>query len=320
MSASSASTSAVVRGAGRPAGRSAAAAGSWRPRAASPGRPPTTAARRPCEHTRPAAGRRCGPGDPGARQGRSWADHRTAGGGPVAEERSWADPVGGRATGGRAPPPGRWRTRGRVGWAFWLAIVVVFPVAVAAVPAPLPPRRADPGHRPGAARRQPRLDPRPAGLRPAGLRLRPGAALPGQGVGLQGASAARCCARAGQIPVARFTADAHERARRGAGRLAAGNVVVIYPEGTVTRDPDWWPMEARTGRRPAGPDHRRRRRSRSPSGGRSSCTTTTAKKLHLRLRTPADYLVGEPVDLSAQRAGCGPGDRSPRSCCGRRPT
>jgi hypothetical protein len=27
-----------------------------------------------------------------------------------------------------------------------------------------------------------------------------------------------------------------------------------------------------------------------------------AKKLHLRLRTPADYLVGEPVDLSALRA------------------
>jgi hypothetical protein len=26
------------------------------------------------------------------------------------------------------------------------------------------------------------------------------------------------------------------------------------------------------------------------------------KRLHLRLRTPADYLVGEPVDLSAQRA------------------
>ena len=26
------------------------------------------------------------------------------------------------------------------------------------------------------------------------------------------------------------------------------------------------------------------------------------KKLHLRLRTPADYLVGEPVDLSAKRA------------------
>ena len=29
--------------------------------------------------------------------------------------------------------------------------------------------------------------------------------------------------------------------------MAAGKVVVIYPEGTITRDPDGWPMRARTG-------------------------------------------------------------------------
>jgi 1-acyl-sn-glycerol-3-phosphate acyltransferase len=105
----------------------------------------------------------------------------------------------------------------------------------------------------------------------------------------------------GQIPVARFSADAHEALSAAQADLAAGNCVVIYPEGSVTRDPGWWPMQARTG------------------VARLALTTDAvvvpvaqwgpqrlhdyhAKKLRLRLRTPADYLVGEPVDLSAQRA------------------
>src|SRR3954453_9849213 len=52
---------------------------------------------------------------------------------------------------------------------------------------------------------------------------------------------------AGQIPVARFTADAHEALDAAQADLDAGNVVVIYPEGSVTRDPAWWPRQARTG-------------------------------------------------------------------------
>ena len=60
-------------------------------------------------------------------------------------------------------------------------------------------------------------------------------------------SPARSCGSAGQIPVARFSADAHEALDAAKADLAAGNLVVIYPEGSVTRDPDWWPMQARTG-------------------------------------------------------------------------
>ena len=103
---------------------------------------------------------------------------------------------------------------------------------------------------------------------------------------------------AGQIPVARFSADAHAALDAAKADLDAGNLVVIYPEGSVTRDPDWWPMQARTG------------------VARLALTTDAVvlpvaqwgpqrvhdyhrKKLHLRFRTPADYLVGEPVDLSA---------------------
>ena len=106
---------------------------------------------------------------------------------------------------------------------------------------------------------------------------------------------------AGQIPVARFSPDAHDALLAAEAALREGKVVVIYPEGSVTRDPHWWPMQARTG------------------VARLALTTDAAvvpvaqwgpqrvhdyhaKKLHVRLRTPVDYLVGDPVDLTAQRA------------------
>lgn len=52
---------------------------------------------------------------------------------------------------------------------------------------------------------------------------------------------------AGQIPVRRLThgaASAFEAACEGVDR---GEVVAIYPEGTITRDPDLWPMRGKTG-------------------------------------------------------------------------
>ena len=50
-----------------------------------------------------------------------------------------------------------------------------------------------------------------------------------------------------QIPVYRGTADAAESLRDAASALDRGECVVIYPEGTVTRDPAKWPMQGRTG-------------------------------------------------------------------------
>lgn len=52
---------------------------------------------------------------------------------------------------------------------------------------------------------------------------------------------------AGQIPVHRKTADASLALRDAVAALQNGQLVVIYPEGTVSRDPDKWPMRARTG-------------------------------------------------------------------------
>lgn len=50
-----------------------------------------------------------------------------------------------------------------------------------------------------------------------------------------------------QIPVYRDSADAQQSLRDGVAALAEGKVVVIYPEGTITRDPEGWPMHSRTG-------------------------------------------------------------------------
>lgn len=58
---------------------------------------------------------------------------------------------------------------------------------------------------------------------------------------------ARVMRGAGQIPVHRQTADASKALDAAVASLARGETVVLYPEGTVTRDPRKWPMVARTG-------------------------------------------------------------------------
>ncbi len=50
-----------------------------------------------------------------------------------------------------------------------------------------------------------------------------------------------------QIPVYRNTADAQQSLRAGVEALDLGRSVIIYPEGTITRDPEGWPMQGRTG-------------------------------------------------------------------------
>ena len=50
-----------------------------------------------------------------------------------------------------------------------------------------------------------------------------------------------------QIPVFRNTADAGLALRAAVAAVNDGECLVIYPEGTVTKDPDMWPMAAKTG-------------------------------------------------------------------------
>ena len=51
----------------------------------------------------------------------------------------------------------------------------------------------------------------------------------------------------GQIPVYRDRADAGLALRAAEEGLHAGECLMFYPESTVTRDPDLWPMTGKTG-------------------------------------------------------------------------
>jgi 1-acyl-sn-glycerol-3-phosphate acyltransferase len=52
---------------------------------------------------------------------------------------------------------------------------------------------------------------------------------------------------AGQIPVKRLTTDALGAYSAAVEAVRAGECVVVYPEGTITREPDLWPMRGKTG-------------------------------------------------------------------------
>ena len=51
----------------------------------------------------------------------------------------------------------------------------------------------------------------------------------------------------GQIPVYRMTTDASKAFTAAVKAVEEGKCVVVYPEGTITREPDLWPMTGKTG-------------------------------------------------------------------------
>jgi 1-acyl-sn-glycerol-3-phosphate acyltransferase len=103
--------------------------------------------------------------------------------------------------------------------------------------------------------------------------------------------------KAGQIPVYRRTRDAANSLRDAEAAAAAGECVIIYPEGTCTRDPDGWPMVAKTGVArliltagvPVIP---------VAHWGTQEILRYGSKRLHPFPRKRVDVLAGEPFDLS----------------------
>jgi 1-acyl-sn-glycerol-3-phosphate acyltransferase len=105
---------------------------------------------------------------------------------------------------------------------------------------------------------------------------------------------------AGQIPVHRGSADAHSSLRDGLAALERGECVCVYPEGTVTRDPDWWPMQGKTGAA------RLALASDVPvvpvaQWGPQFAVDWYAKKFRLLPRKTAICQAGPPIDLSGYR-------------------
>jgi 1-acyl-sn-glycerol-3-phosphate acyltransferase len=105
----------------------------------------------------------------------------------------------------------------------------------------------------------------------------------------------------GHIPVKRGTTDARQSLAAAVACLDAGGVIVLHPEGTVTRDPQWWPMAGKTGAA--------RLASLVPDvpvipivqWGVQEQVNLYQKRFKLIPRPRHVMSVGEPIDLSAFR-------------------
>ncbi len=102
---------------------------------------------------------------------------------------------------------------------------------------------------------------------------------------------------AGQIPVERESKEARVALSYALQLLEMGHQVAVYPEGTLTRDEDCWPMVAKTGvarlavisKAPVYP---------AAQWGTQDVLAPYSKKFKIFPRTTVTYRVGEPVDLS----------------------
>jgi len=100
-----------------------------------------------------------------------------------------------------------------------------------------------------------------------------------------------------QIPVERGSVEAVKSLDTLVEALNEGGVVVIYPEGTTTRQPDLWPMRGKTGAA------RLALLTGAPvipvaSWGAHTIYDPRTSKLKIRPRTPVAVTSGPPIDLS----------------------
>lgn len=102
-----------------------------------------------------------------------------------------------------------------------------------------------------------------------------------------------------QIPVYRESTDAANAFRAAVEAVNAGECVAFYPEGTLTRDPDMWPMRGKTGAA------RVALLTKAPvipvaQWGANEVVPPYAKRKRVRLfpRKTLRVVAGPPVDLS----------------------
>jgi 1-acyl-sn-glycerol-3-phosphate acyltransferase len=106
----------------------------------------------------------------------------------------------------------------------------------------------------------------------------------------------RLLAAAQQIPVQRGTGQSTQALSAAVGAVQEGKCVAVFPEGTLTRDPQLWPMTAKTGAA------RVALTTRCPvipvaQWGPQEIQAPYARALHLFPRKTIRMLAGPPVDL-----------------------
>ncbi|KRE28556.1 1-acyl-sn-glycerol-3-phosphate acyltransferase [Agromyces sp. Soil535] len=104
----------------------------------------------------------------------------------------------------------------------------------------------------------------------------------------------------GQIPVERAGSKSHAALRAAEELVEKGRMIVVYPEGSLTREPDLWPMRGKTG---AVRIALERDIPIIPAAhwGTQALLARYGKKLSLFPRKTIDVVIGEPLDLSAYR-------------------
>lgn len=106
--------------------------------------------------------------------------------------------------------------------------------------------------------------------------------------------------RAGGIPVYRGSGRARDSLQAAHDALENGELVLLYPEGSITKDPEQWPMRARTGAARLALEHDVPVIPAARWGTQYILNGYT-KKFRPFPRKDVITLVGEPVDLSAYR-------------------
>ncbi len=105
---------------------------------------------------------------------------------------------------------------------------------------------------------------------------------------------------AGQIPVARMSQGAASAFDAAVEAVREGELIGVYPEGTITKDPDGWPMRGKTGAArialatgcpviPVG------------QWGAQEVLPAYTVRPHVVPRRTTSYKVGDPVDLEDLR-------------------
>lgn len=102
---------------------------------------------------------------------------------------------------------------------------------------------------------------------------------------------------AGQIPVERESSVASQSLQHAVAFLNSGHLLGVYPEGTLTRDANYWPMRAKTGiarlailtQVPVIP---------CAQWGAQKILPAYSKKIKLFPRTKIQIIAGPPLDFS----------------------
>jgi 1-acyl-sn-glycerol-3-phosphate acyltransferase len=108
-------------------------------------------------------------------------------------------------------------------------------------------------------------------------------------------------AGSGQIPVYRGSLDARNSLAEADRALREGKIVVFYPEGTITKDPNGWPMRSFSGLGKIALDNPDVPVIPAARWGTLDIFDARKRRVRFFPRTVVTTVTGEPIDFSEYR-------------------